>query len=118
MAFSGEDVRWAYSLPQDAATANLTVVDSTGKTVWTGAAPSTGKGRHDFVWDGKDADGATVPDGVYTLKVAAKAADGGDLLPTVFFTGRVTSIEQADGQTLLKIGPSKVGLSSIAEVTG
>jgi flagellar basal-body rod modification protein FlgD len=115
---AGGEARWAYSLPDDAAGAVLTVVDSTGKTVWTGDATELSEGRHAFVWNGKDTSGAALPDGLYKLRVAAVGSDGKALLPTVYFTGRVSSVEQSNGQTLLKIGPSKVGLPAVAEVTG
>ena len=55
------------------------------------------------------------PDG--TLETVKDANDK-DLLGTVFFNGAVTGIEQADGQTYIKIGPRKVVLSAITEVTG
>ena len=110
--------RWAYSLPQDAANAQLTVVNATGETVWTGAAPDLSEGRHNFTWNGKNSAGETMPDGVYTLRVAATDAANAAILPTVFFNGRVSSVEQNNGETLLKIGPSKVGLPAVAEVTG
>jgi flagellar basal-body rod modification protein FlgD len=115
---SGGEAKWAYSLPTDAANAQLTVVNAAGETVWTGTAPDLAEGRHAFTWDGKNNAGAAMPDGVYTLRAAATDAANVAILPTLYFTGRVSSVDQNNGETLLKIGPSKVGLPAIAEVTG
>jgi flagellar basal-body rod modification protein FlgD len=115
---TGGEAKWAYSLPDDAANAQLTVVNSVGETVWTGIAPSLEEGRHNFTWDGKNNAGSSMPDGVYSLRVSATDPSGTAMLPTVYFNGRVSSVEQNNGETLLKIGPSKVGLPAIAEVTG
>lgn len=115
---TGGQAKWSYSFPSAATSGALTISDASGKTVWSGAAPDLTTGRHDFVWDGKDSTGAQLPDGKYTLKISGKGAADQDLLGSTYFSGVVSSIEQVDGQTLLKIGPNKVGVSAIAEVTG
>jgi flagellar basal-body rod modification protein FlgD len=64
---------WGYSFADDPSAVTLSVKDSSGHTVFqTPGEPSAGD--HVFSWDGKDADGATVPDGVYSLVISAKNA--------------------------------------------
>ena len=104
---------WSYELGAAASEATLSVLDSTGKTVWTGPAPDRTTGTHDFVWNGKTTAGGQLPDGgVYTLKVAAK--NGAATVDSqVLTTGRVTGVEMYDGVPYLTIGNSIVPVSAV-----
>lgn len=69
------EARWGYSLDASASQVTLTVKDARGRTVFQGAGERTA-GDHLFAWNGRDADGNPVPDGVYKLTVSAtNAAD-------------------------------------------
>src|SRR5688572_22244050 len=71
---------WSYELGANAASAKLQVLDGSGKVIWEGDAPDKTTGVHDFTWDGKATSGSNGQDGqVYTLKIAAKNAQGADL---------------------------------------
>lgn len=106
--------RWSYELADDAATATLQVLDSAGKVVWSGDAPSRAEGVHDFTWDGKTAAGGAAPaDGVYTLKIIAKDGGGKDVTSQALIEGRVTGVELYDGEPYLTVGGSILPLSSV-----
>lgn len=104
---------WSYELGATASEATLQVLDSTGKVVWTGAAPDRTAGTHDFTWDGKTTAGGQMSDGgVYTLKVVAK--NGSNAVESQVLTrGRVTGVEMYDGVPYLTIGHSIVPVSSV-----
>lgn len=69
----GGSASWAYNLATSAETVTLTVRDLNNKTVFTTTGLRS-EGDHLFTWDGKDADGDELPDGVYRLVVSAKDA--------------------------------------------
>jgi len=104
---------WSYELGSSASEATLSVLDSTGKTVWTGPAPDRTTGTHDFVWNGKTTAGGQLPDGgVYSLKVTAKNGTA-TVASQVLTTGRVTGVEMYDGVPYLTIGNSIVPVSAV-----
>ena len=115
---SGGQAAWTYNLPSTAGGATLTIADSTGKTVWTGAAPSLAAGNNSFTWNGKDSSGVQQADGgTYSLSVAAADASGTALTSTVSISGTVGSVAQSNGVTTVKIGATSVPLSSVTGVT-
>ena len=108
---------WSYELGAAATSATLSVVDSAGKTVWTGDAPALTTGTHDFTWDGTTTAGGKAADGgVYTLKVVAKDGAGKAVDSQVLIRGRVTGVEMYDGTPYLNVGNSIVPLSAVIAV--
>ena len=109
---------WSYELANGNATdVKLEIVDSTGKTVWTGQAPDKTAGLHDFVWDGKTTAGAQLPDGgVYTLKITAQNGAGTAIASQVLTRGIAKGVEMYNGQAYVTIGGAIVPLSSIISV--
>lgn len=106
--------RWSYELAADATDVQLQVLDSSGRVVWSGAAPTKTEGTHDFVWDGETTGGGQMDDGgVYTLKITAKSGSGGDIDAQVLTRGRITGVELYDGQPYATIGGSIVPLSQL-----
>lgn len=104
---------WSYELGAAATAATLTVVDGSGKTVWTGDAPALGEGVHDFTWDGATTAGGKAADGgVYTLKVTAKNG-ANSVASQVLTRGQVTGVEMYDGAPYLNVGNSIVPLSTV-----
>ncbi len=70
------DARWprysgAFSTDQ-AATVTLTITSATGTTVRQLSSTRESEGFFDLRWDGRDADGAYVPDGTYDVAVRAE----------------------------------------------
>ena len=104
---------WSYELGTAATSATLSVVDGSGKTVWTGDAPALGEGMHDVTWDGTTTAGGKAPDGgVYTLKVSAKNGTN-TVTSQVLTRGQVTGVEMYDGAPYLNVGNSIVPLSTV-----
>lgn len=106
---------WIYSLESQADTVNVVVTDASGKTVYSGTG-ETGSGEHEFVWNGRDANGNPLPEGFYTLQITAKAADGTEIPNDIYLRDKVTSVEVANGQPVLVVGGMPVTLDQLAIV--
>jgi flagellar basal-body rod modification protein FlgD len=106
---------WDYTLGTTAQATTLTVSDSSGRVVYTGAGETT-SGAHSFSWDGKDINGNQLPDGTYTLNVGATAQDGSTVSTAVTSTGVVSEVNLSGGTPTLMIGPMSVPLTAVSDV--
>lgn len=91
------------------------VFDGKGRLVRSLTAPE-GAGPHRLAWDGKDALGKAMPDGLYRIQVTAKDKDGKALTAQAGFSGRVDQVENADGAMSLSIGGIRVPLADVVAV--
>jgi flagellar basal-body rod modification protein FlgD len=105
---------WNYELGSDATDVKLSVLDSTGKVVWSGKGSEMKTGTHEFSWDGKTTAGGQMSDGgVYTLKVSATNSVGGTVDSQVLMTGTVTGVELYDNVPYLNVGNTNIPLSTV-----
>lgn len=113
----GAGASWSYDLPAGAASVRLTLLNDKGQPVGQFAGDPQ-PGAHEFVWDGKLADGSVAPAGVYTLAVQAKDATGAAALFTLQSRTTVNSVLfGASGPQLeTPIGP--LALSDVKRVIG
>lgn len=70
----------SYVLPQKAASASIDILDAQGQTIRTLQDIPLVRGTHAVKWDGKDAEGAPVPDGKYVFHVNAHTEEGDVIL--------------------------------------
>jgi flagellar basal-body rod modification protein FlgD len=115
----GGAAQWTYNLPADAANVQVEVTDSAGRALHAESEPAANlkAGDHAFTWNGKDMTGSNAPDGTYTLKVTATDASGAAIATTTYVQGRVTAVEQSNGDTLITVNGSKVSWSSVKTIT-
>jgi flagellar basal-body rod modification protein FlgD len=114
-ALKDGQAKFIYSMPEEASAAVLAVYDENGTQVaFTQAERSTG--RHEFVWDGKDSKGATMPDGNYTIQIVAVNADSEEITPTYSITGKVTGVGLEDGEATLDLDGLEVPLANVVRV--
>jgi flagellar basal-body rod modification protein FlgD len=106
-----------FTLPDDASTCIVNVLDSSGDIVRTVDLGVTAAGEVEFTWDGKDYDGNTCDDGEYQIAVTATDSDGNTLTVSSTMSGTVCGIEQVDGTYYLDIGGGRyVQFSDITNI--
>lgn len=106
---------WNYSLPEVAEDVTLTITDSDGETVFETTGEGT-IGAHKFVWDGLDQSGEPLPEGQYTLTVAATDVEGEAIVATTTIVGHVTGMETVDDDLILSIGGIGVPFDRVLSV--
>ena len=112
-ALEGGEADWSYDMAGPSAATALTVTDSTGRVVFNGTGSNT-PGIHDFAWNGQDNNGNQLPDGAYTLTVAAQASDGTAVATAVKSTGTVSEVDMTSGTPELVVGNMELGLGDVA----
>ncbi len=105
-----------YFLPAEASTVTLTVSDGTGKVVRTLVGVEKGAGAHQLAWDGRDENGARVPEGSYSFAVNATDTDGADLQATSMVDGLVEGVTFKNGTAYLLVDGREVSLSNVLEI--
>ncbi|KAA5802181.1 flagellar hook assembly protein FlgD [Alkalicaulis satelles] len=113
--FKDGKARWSYELPRSTQRTDLTISDSAGRVV--AALPGqTGSGKHDFVWDGRDAAGNAMPAGVYSLQVTARDSEGEEVKAAVRISGRVTGVDLSGGEARVELGAIKAPFVNVIAV--
>jgi flagellar basal-body rod modification protein FlgD len=70
-----------------------------------------------FEWSGRNYMGATVPDGVYYIRIACEDADGQTLLVDTRVTGRVEGVAAEQGEIYLRMDDGRVvALKNVHEI--
>jgi flagellar basal-body rod modification protein FlgD len=108
----------SYTLPQDAASVVLQIYDANGAPIRTITKGAQSAGDQQVIWDGKDDQGKSVPDGTYTVKASATDANGKAVGVTVYQTGTVTGVKYEGGVAYLLIGEQKVQMGQVLQVYG
>ncbi|HEY4987637.1 MAG TPA: flagellar hook capping FlgD N-terminal domain-containing protein [Bradyrhizobium sp.] len=111
----GGTAAWTYNLGTASTQTTLTVTDANGNVVYSAPGQTTA-GNNAFTWNGQNAQGTQLPDGVYKLSVAATASDGSAVQTTVASTGIVSELDMSSGSPQLMIGPMEVSVSDISGV--
>ena len=104
-----------YDLPSNASQAVLTIVNSAGLPIRTVPADSAA-GVHQYVWDGRDNNGAQMPDGIYRFVLTAAGGSGEAIQATTSMLGRVTGVKSIDQEMMLSIGPLDVPFDNVLAV--
>jgi flagellar basal-body rod modification protein FlgD len=108
---------WTYTLPTQAASATVTITDSNGNTVYTGASSGLSSGSNTFTWNGRNASGVQLANGgTYTLAITAKDGAGNTLNAQTLTTGTVTGASITNGVAYVTVGGVSVPVSSVVSV--
>jgi len=103
---------WRYTLPGDAVSVKLSIVDDAGHAVRT-ITGEKNVGAHELAWDGKNDAGTALPQGTYKLVVTAKAGDGSAMDTAIAGLGVVKEIDMSKADPLLSVSGRSVALSDI-----
>jgi flagellar basal-body rod modification protein FlgD len=115
-ALAGGKAAFAYTMPTGVTAAALSVTDADGHVVYKQAA-DLGAGRHDFAWNGSDANGNPLPDGAYSMQAVGQKADGSAATIAVTAMGKVNGVSVKDGATILDLGAGvSVGVDKMVAV--
>jgi flagellar basal-body rod modification protein FlgD len=112
-ALSDSQAAWELSVPNNA-TADITITNSTGQTVYSGSYAMTAGNGQAFVWNGKGNNGTQYPDGSYTLTAVAKDASNNPVAVTTQI--EVTSIDLTKSPPLLTINGQTYTVSQIQSI--
>lgn len=114
-SLSNGSASWTVNAAKAATKATLTVKDSAGKTVLT-RSTTLQAGPQAFGWNGKDATGAILANGTYSLSVSATDASGQSVAVSTDITGTVSGVDVSGASPVLTIGSSTVPLASIKTI--
>ncbi|MGB9778885.1 MAG: flagellar hook assembly protein FlgD [Candidatus Bathyarchaeales archaeon] len=90
----------AYSLPQNAADVQATIVDSNGNTIVTQDLGPQNAGTNTFQWNGRGTNGNYIANGTYTVEFSATDSNGNSM-PVSQSAGTVTGVQFSPGGTTL-----------------
>lgn len=82
------------------------IMDGDGNTVFQAPGQAI-SGLQDFTWDGTNAAGDTLPDGVYSLRVTA-SKDGEAVRASTFVQDEISAINTASDDPVLTVGANDV----------
>jgi len=114
-SFDGSNAAtWTLKVPNDT-TANITITNSAGQTVFTGSY-GVQQGNRTFTWDGKGNDGTQWPAGTYTLNATGKDSAGNNVGIPSEVQGVVDSVDLTASPPLLSIGGQSYTTDQIRRV--
>ncbi|MBV5321233.1 MAG: flagellar hook capping protein [Sulfuricurvum sp.] len=103
-------------LPDNVASGNVNILDSSGNTLRSMPIGATNAGIAKYSWDGLNASGKALDAGIYYAEASYTKTDGTAATSRV---GRypIESIKFDGGVTYAKLGSSYIDFSTIAEIT-
>lgn len=105
---------WSFNASKPS-TATINIQNAAGSTVYSGNF-SLQAGTQNFVWDGKDASGNTMPDGEYTMSITATDASGQTVAVSTEIQGVVDSVDVSKTPPVLNVGGKDYTIDKIKRV--
>ena len=105
-----------YNLPQNAASATITIQDENGAAVKTIEGIPKTMGDNKVSWDFSDNDGNQLPEGNYTFTVNAYDENGDSISVQTFSSGLVDGIKYSSSGAMILINGLQYNLSDIMEI--
>ncbi|VBB42475.1 Flagellar hook capping protein FlgD [uncultured Desulfatiglans sp.] len=113
---NSEISKLSYAIDSDVSIVTVNIYAEDGNLLRSLNQGAANAGKHEIDWDGKDANGNTVPDGIYTFEVKAVDNKGNDVQTKNFVSGQVTGITFEEGTTYLLLGGLKVPVGAVVEI--
>lgn len=105
---------WSFNATKPS-TATINIQNAVGSTVYTGTF-SLQAGTQNFLWDGKDNNGNTMPDGEYTMSITAQDASGQTVAVSTEIQGVVDSVDVSKSPPVLNVGGKDYTIDKIKRV--
>lgn len=120
---AGESLDFKYSISPEVPSAELQIVDQSGKTVYSETVTDV-SGVQNFTWNGKDNAGTDQAEGAYTLTIKPLAENGETFKDSkgkpatvsIGIVGRVDSVDIGDDDIYLRIGDVSVPFTTLTNV--
>jgi flagellar basal-body rod modification protein FlgD len=110
--YTGEPMKVKYSMPSEAVTSKINILDETGKVVYSTEGGKTA-GAHNFTWDGTLTSGGKAGPGTYEISIDAADSNEEPIEVTSVVNGRVRGTEMQNGQVFLLVGERAVAISTV-----
>ncbi|MBM4333054.1 MAG: hypothetical protein FJ117_17870 [Deltaproteobacteria bacterium] len=94
----------------------IQIYDANGKLIRVIEEGTKDAAKHKLAWDGKNQNGAQMPDGTYGFKVLGLNENGQLISVNSSVIGTVTGISFENGATYLNIGAEKIKFSDISAI--
>ncbi len=95
--------------------AAIAIYNSSGQQILT-ASVNAQQGSNQWNWNGRDSNGATVPDGAYTVAVIGANTNGSTSALPFTVTGTATGVTSANNSLSLSLGSLTVPFSAVQSV--
>ena len=95
--------------------AAIAIYNSSGQQILT-ASVNAQQGTNQWNWNGRDSNGATVPDGAYTVAVIGANTNGSTSALPFTVTGTATGVTSANNSLSLSLGSLSVPFSAVQSV--
>ena len=107
--YTGGEVMLGANLANPLQGVVATIKDASGNVVGTADLGNLNSGMANFVFDGVDASGAKIPNGIYRLEISGKNNAGTNESPAPYVGSPVVSIlkEGSSGEALLKLADGR-----------
>jgi flagellar basal-body rod modification protein FlgD len=115
---NGQDsINLGYTLPAQAKSVEINIIDSSGKTVKTINSSYDKAGDHKIKWEFTDDNGDAVPQGEYTFKITATSTSNSDLTVSQFKYGTIDAVKFGESGTTVAVDGVDYNISDIAQIT-
>jgi len=104
-----------YQLDQSAANVVISIYDEAGRLVRIQQGDAS-SGTHAVPWDGRDQNGARLPEGLYRIDVAASTATGAEVPVSTTVTGIVDGVELLGERLMLSVEGVLLPLEAITTI--
>ena len=113
-ALTSGSADWILDAPR-AGPATISITDSKGAKVYSATKALAG-GQQTFHWDGKNAAGVTLPDGLYSIAVDGKAIDQSAITVSTQIYGKVDGVDLSGTTPALRMGSLAIDLTSVKAI--
>lgn len=111
----GGSATWNLSASGFASDTRITIRNGFGSIVYNDEG-TLEPGETAYVWDGTTNDGATAPDGLYSITVEARDSRGDLVNVSTAISGQVTGVDFKTSPSALLIGSTRVPVTSLTAV--